>query len=274
MKVVDDHSQQDTQATIRQLEEELAATNREVMLLTLELERRVELRTAQLEEINRDLEAFSYSVSHDLRAPLRHILAFADLLKQQSGEHLDKEGRNLLGRISGSAQRMSELIEGLLRFSRTSRSELQKVSVDLNRLVDEVVRELEIDTQNPAIALRIAELPKVSADPLLLRQVLLNVIGNAMKYTHRREAPRIEIGQIPHDREIVIFVRDNGVGFDMKYMDRLFGVFQRLHRESEFEGTGVGLATARKIISRHGGRIWAEAQPDQGATFYIALPRS
>jgi len=273
MKMVHDHSPQDAQATIRQLEEELAATNREVMLLTLELERRVELRTAQLEEINRDLEAFSYSVSHDLRAPLRHILAFADLLKQQSGEQLDEDGRHLLGRISRSAQQMSELIEGLLRFSRTNRSELQKVPVDLNRLVEEVVRELEIDNQN-AIALKVAELPKVSADPLLLRQVLFNVIGNAVKYTRPRVEPRIEIGQISKDRETVIFVRDNGVGFDMKYIDRLFGVFQRLHRESEFEGTGIGLATARKIISRHGGRIWAEAQVDRGATFYIALPFS
>ncbi|HEY9155679.1 MAG TPA: ATP-binding protein, partial [Opitutaceae bacterium] len=213
-------------------------------------------------------------VSHDLRTPLRHILAFADLLKQQSGEQLDKDGRHLLGRISGSAQRMSELIEGLLRFSRTNRSELQKVPVDLNRLIEDVVRELEIDTQNRAISLKIAKMPEVSADPLLLRQVLLNVIGNAIKYSRPRPQPRIEIGQTSADREIIIFVRDNGVGFDMKYIDRLFGVFQRLHRESEFEGTGIGLATARKIISRHGGRIWAEAQLDQGATFYIALPGS
>jgi len=273
MTVSSEETLLEAQATIRLLQEELAATNREVLLLTLELERRVEERTAQLKETNDELEAFSSAVSHDLRAPLRHISAFADLLEKHVGAQLDDKGRHLFQQITDSANRMSELIKGLLAFSRTSRAELHKSEVDLNGLIAATIREMETETQGREIIWDIAHLPNVSADPLLLRQVVTNVIANSIKYTRLRHPARIEIGRIASlNREVVWYVRDNGAGFDMKFADHLFGVFQRLHSESEFEGTGIGLATARRIMTRLGGRIWAEAKVDHGATFYLALP--
>jgi two-component system sensor histidine kinase/response regulator len=233
----------------------------------------VKLRTAQLEIANQELEAFSYSVSHDLRAPVRHLDGFATLFQQHAGAVLDDKGKRYLTIISESAKRMGTLIDDLLAFSRMGRVELCKSTVSLNRVVEEVLQELRPDTETRNIAWTLNDLPVVEGDPSLLRQVLVNLLSNAVKYTKPRELARIEIGRCesePH--EIVIFVRDNGAGFDMRYADKLFGVFQRLHGATEFEGTGIGLANVRRIIHRHGGRTWAEGKVGEGATFYISLP--
>lgn len=263
----------DAQATIRLLQEELAATNHEVLLLTLDLERRVEQRTEQLESTNRELEAFSYSVSHDLRAPLRHVEGFSEMLVKHAGSSLDARGLELINRIKAATTKMSDMVESLLKFSHTSRTDLRKISVDQNELVREVMRALEPDTVGRDIDWEIGPLPSLFADRTLLSQVWTNLISNAIKYTRQRSPARIEIGQsTPELGTIVLFVRDNGVGFEMNAADKLFGVFQRLHTDREFEGTGIGLANVRRIISRHGGRVWAEAKRDVGATFYFTLP--
>ncbi|MGD9009497.1 MAG: response regulator [Desulfobacteraceae bacterium] len=243
--------------------------------LNSELDRRVLERTAELEASNKELEGFTYSVSHDLRAPLRHIHGFLELLQRKVGTAIDEQGRHYMKNISEAAQKMGRLIDELLSFSRMGRHNLSHQWVELATLVQEVIREFEPDTAGRTIEWRIGDLPVVSGDEAMLRTVLVSLIHNALKFTHSREKARIEIGSIAGQAsEAVIFVCDNGVGFDMAYADKLFGVFQRLHREEEFEGTGIGLANARRIIARHGGRIWAEGSPDQGATFYFSLPRS
>ncbi|PYS95525.1 MAG: hypothetical protein DMF50_08375 [Acidobacteria bacterium] len=238
-----------------------------------ELERRVVERTAQLQAANSELEAFSYSVSHDLRAPIRHIAGFAEIL-ENDGNGLDEAGRRHLKKISQAASRMGELIDDLLVFSRMGRSEMQAAAVNLTDLLKEVVREAQPDVKHP-IDWRIKPLPTVHGDPAMLRLVLSNLVSNAMKYTGKTEHPRIEVG-VDRDegREVVICVRDNGVGFDMTYASKLFGVFQRLHRADEFEGTGIGLANVRRIINRHGGRTWAEGELGRGAAFYFSLPKA
>ena len=245
---------------------------RRLRLENAELERRVREHTAELAAANQELEAFSYSVSHDLRAPLRHIDGFAGLLAKHLEPTLDETGRRYLTMVSGSAKQMGALIDDLLAFSRIGRAELRRTRVDLAGLVREVLAILDPETAGRDIDWGIGDLPEVQVDPQLLRLVLQNLIGNALKYTRPRPQARIEMGARREGAEIVLFIRDNGVGFDMRYVERLFGVFQRLHTSAEFEGTGIGLATVRRIVHRHGGRVWAEGEVDRGACFYVALP--
>lgn len=239
-----------------------------------ELEERVKQRTSELDAANQELEAFSYSVSHDLRAPLRHVVGFATLLaKDEGGLLLDSQNRRYLETLTAAAQRMGTLIDDLIAFSRTSRAPLDKQSVSLSSLVREAQAEIAAQASGRTIVWKVNDgLPQVNADPALLRLVLVNLLSNAVKYTGTREVAEIEVGTTADHGEAVVFVRDNGVGFDMQYVHKLFGVFQRLHRQDEFEGTGIGLANVRRIINRHGGRTWAEAQLDRGATFYFSLP--
>jgi signal transduction histidine kinase len=231
-------------------------------------------RASQLEDANKELEAFSYSVSHDLRAPVRHINGFTDLLRKSSDERLTDSGRRYLGTIAESARHMGRLIDDLLGFSRMGKQQLRRQDVDLNLLVEDAIRAQHLDTTGRQIQWIKHPLPLVVGDSSLLRQVLDNLIGNAVKYSRSRTPAKIEIGSVDELEENVIFVRDNGVGFDAQYVHRLFGVFQRLHTVDEFEGTGIGLANVRRIISRHSGRTWAEGKPDEGATFYFSLPKT
>ena len=233
--------------------------------------------TRQLEEANKELEAFSYSVSHDLRAPLRHIDGFVRMLVKQSGPQLDDRGKRYLDIIADSAQRMGTLIDDLLIFSRMSRAELRRTRVSTDSLVHEAVQGLQTEINERHINWKIAALPEVEADPAMLQQVWVNLISNAVKYTRPRDPAKIEIGCDETGNghgEYVFYVHDNGVGFDMQYAHKLFGVFQRLHRTEEFEGTGIGLANVSRIVHRHGGRVWAESRPDAGATFYFSLPKA
>jgi PAS domain S-box-containing protein len=244
----------------------------EIGRLNAELEQRVRDRTAELETANNELESFSYSVSHDLRAPLRHIGGFVGMLQARAEASLDAESRELLKGIGTAAERMSRLIEALLTFSRTGRADLRRQRVSLDELVLAVKGEVQAEAGRRRIDWRVEPLPAVEGDAELLRQVLVNLLANAVKYTRPRALPRIEIGARRENGSVIIHVRDNGVGFDPRYIDKLFSVFQRLHPASEFEGTGIGLATVRLIIQRHGGRVWAEGAPDRGATFYFSLP--
>jgi PAS domain S-box-containing protein len=245
--------------------------------LNHELEQRVAERTAQLTEANKELEAFAYSVSHDLRSPLRHIDGFLGLLREQVADALDAQGEHYMDTISHAVKRMGELIDDLLSFSRMGRKEVFKEAVDLGRLLKDVIREFEPETQGRTIHWRIGELPVVVGDRSMLRVVLTNLVSNALKYTQPRAQAEIEIGCLPdqpgHENETVVFVRDNGVGFDMRYANKLFGVFERLHSLREFEGTGIGLANVHRVITRNGGTTWAEGKVDGGATFYFSLPR-
>ncbi len=239
-----------------------------------ELEQRVVRRTAQLEAVNRELESFTYSVAHDLRAPLRHIQGFADALSEDCAAQLDSTARGYLTRIVDSTRRMDHLISDLLGLAQVGRQKLQFRPTALNTLVQEALRDMEQETQRRNIAWHIAELPVVDCDPGLMRLVFNNLLSNAIKYTRPRDTAVIEMGQMSGQDENIIYIRDNGVGFNMKYAHKLFGVFERLHRREDFEGTGVGLATVQRIIHKHGGRIWAEAEVDMGATFFLALPAS
>jgi signal transduction histidine kinase len=245
----------------------------DIQKLNQELERRVTMRTEQLHTANKELEAFAYSVSHDLRAPLRHINGFLELLQKATATTIDEQGRHYMSIIADSSNRMGELIDDLLSFSRMGRQEMLKMQVDLNKLVREVIHELEAGPQYRNIHWQVEVLPTVAGDYAMLRIVFVNLISNAMKFTSTRQHPKIEIGcNRDNEAEIVVFIRDNGVGFDPKYTNKLYGVFQRLHTEEEFEGTGIGLANVQRIINRHNGRTWAEGMLDKGATFYVALP--
>jgi len=239
------------------------------------LEQRVLARTAELDSTNKELEAFSYSVAHDLRAPLRHMDGFIRLLKKHSWASLDERNQRYLGIISDSARQMGLLIDDLLAFSRVGRAELQLLPVSLQQLVQEAMQELREETQGRDIAWKISPLPDVLADRSMMRLVMINLLANAVKFTGKRERAEIEVGASSNEADgIVVFVRDNGVGFDMEYSDKLFGVFQRLHPAEEYEGTGIGLANVQRIIHRHKGRTWARGEVDQGATFYFSLPKA
>jgi light-regulated signal transduction histidine kinase (bacteriophytochrome) len=234
----------------------------------------VKAANEKLRTANEELESFSYSVSHDLRAPLRHIDGFVDLLRKQAMQKLNERENRYLNIIANSARQMGALIDDLLVFSRMSRSELRRVRVASKSLLDEAISAAQNDVNGRQIKWKIDALPEVEADPAMLRQVWVNLINNAVKYTRTRNVAEIEVGcKDGPDDELVFFVRDNGVGFDMQYVQKLFGVFQRLHRADEFEGTGIGLANVRRIVFRHGGRTWAEGKPDGGATFYFSLPK-
>ena len=246
-----------------------------------QLEMKVKERTAELhtmndelQSVNKELEAFAYSVSHDLRAPVRHIAGFTELLQKHADPVLDDESRRHISMILDSANRMGCLVDDLLAFSRIGRAETQKTTVVLEQLVRGVVNEIAPDTQNRKIVWHIGSLPICYGDPSMLRLMFSNLISNAVKFTRTRAPAEIEIGSQNHNsNEIVVFVKDNGVGFDMKYKDKLFGVFQRLHSQEAFEGTGIGLATVQRIVHRHTGRVWGEGTTDNGATFYVALPK-
>jgi len=228
---------------------------------------------AELERSNKELEAFSYSVSHDLRAPFRHIVGYSELLRETSGAHLDDDSRRYLETIIESAQYAGTLVDNLLAFSRMGRTAIHRMPIDMNSLARRVIAEVMAEADGRRVDWEVGDLPPVEGDPMMIRLVLSNLASNAVKYTRPRERAEVAISAEAGVGEFVFSVRDNGVGFDMKYADKLFGVFQRLHRMEEFEGTGIGLANVRRIVSRHGGRAWAEGELDRGATFFFALPR-
>ncbi len=243
----------------------------QIRRLNEDLEHRVMVRTAELEAANKELEAFTYSVSHDLRTPLRHIDGFSRILLEDFKGELTAEVRERLSRICDATQHMRQMVEDMLSLAQVSRHELKLQITGLNALVNEVVLGLKAEASDRQIEWKIGQLPFVECDPGLMKQVFANLLSNALKYTRPRERAVVEVGQAKVDGRPAIFVRDDGVGFNMKYADRLFGVFQRLHRQEDFEGTGVGLATVQRIIHKHGGRIWAEAELNKGATFYFTL---
>jgi PAS domain S-box-containing protein len=242
--------------------------------LNEELEQRVLDRTAQLEAANKELEVFSYSVSHDLRAPLRHINGFVDLLNEKYTDLLPEKGKHYLSVIHDASGQMGNLIDDLLQFSRTGRQEMQQTDLDMNFIIQEVVQFNEGETKNRNIDWDIAKLPTIKGDLSLMRMVWFNLISNAIKFTREKDYAQIKIGFTDEKNEFIFYIRDNGAGFDMRYVHKLFGVFQRLHSKQQFEGTGIGLANIQRIIKRHDGRIWAESELNQGATFYFTIPKT
>ncbi len=245
----------------------------EVKKLNATLEQRIEARTRQLKEVNQELESFAYSVSHDLRAPLRHISGYVALLEEQFSGNLPEKASHYMHTVTQSTRQMGILIDDLLQFSRTSRQELRKSLIDMNKLVNEVIHESQSQNQERKITFTLNKLPEVLGDQAMLRQVWVNLIGNAIKYTRKKEEASINIDCSYKNESFVFSVSDNGVGFNMEYAHKLFGVFQRLHSSVEFEGTGIGLANVKRIIQKHDGEVWVNAIPDHGATFYFSIPK-
>lgn len=250
------------------------STRKEIEKKINQLNRQLEQRADELTTANQELEAFTYTAAHDLRAPLRHLHGYSTFLKELWYERLDDEGRHHLDRIMAAARSMATLLDDLLNFSRLGRVEVQKQKVSLSKIVERVRQEMQSDAGIKLVQWRIGELPEVEADPALLYQVVFNLLSNAAKYSRKSEHPRIEVGtsRDEENQSITFFVRDNGTGFDMQYANKLFQVFQRLHRSKDFEGTGIGLAIVRRVIERHGGHVWAEGAIGQGASFYFSLP--
>jgi light-regulated signal transduction histidine kinase (bacteriophytochrome) len=243
----------------------------EILALNRDLEDRVKKRTAQLEVANKEMEAFTYSVSHDLRSPLRIIDGYAQILIEDYVAKLDEEGQRTLGIIMSNAKKMGQLIDDLLNFSKISRTEIRKINVNMNQIVDEVIQELRVSGEIIPRHLTIDTLPSGNCDASLIKQVWINLLSNAIKYSGAKPEPEISIGTTHGDGKTIYYIKDNGAGFDMQYYHKLFGVFQRLHSHHEFSGTGVGLAIVNRIIHGHGGSVWAEAKVDEGATFYFSL---
>jgi two-component system sensor histidine kinase/response regulator len=252
----------------------LELREQQVALLNSELEQRVVERTGELEAAIKELEAFSYSISHDLRSPLRGVNGFSKILLEEHADQLSPEGQVLLRRVSDNAQYMGQLIDGLLTFSRLSRQPLTKQTLDTADVVRQALAELGAEQTGREVAISIGALAPCEGHATLLKQVFVNLLSNALKFTGRRDVAHIEVGCREVDGEVVYFVRDDGAGFDMKYADKLFGVFQRLHRAEDYDGTGVGLALVQRIVQRHGGRIWAEAAVGEGATFFFTLAKT
>jgi K+-sensing histidine kinase KdpD len=251
-----------------------AALLKETAIEIRTLNHDLEARSRELEASNKELEAFAYSISHDLRAPLRHMSGYAELLQKHESSRVDETSREYMLSILESAKRMGTLIDDLLAFSRIGRVETRKTAINLDQLLQEALSEVRQDTGGRNIIWRIGTLPVVYGDRSMLRLALVNLLSNAVKFTRTRAQAEIEIGSTEgKGHEVVVFIRDNGVGFNMKYVHKLFGVFQRLHRQEAFEGTGIGLATVQRIINRHGGRVWAEGLKDQGAVFYFSAPK-
>ena len=236
-------------------------------------EAEIQRLNSELDAANQNLEAFNYSVSHDLRAPLRHILGFVGILQAAAGRTLDESTRQHLQIIAQSAARMERMFDALTEFSRIGQAEMHFAQTSLAALVEDVRRDFRGEIKGRDIEWQIGDLPEVTGDPTMLRQAVVNLLSNAIKYSRTRRKAKIAIGATNGEHETICFVRDNGVGFDMKCADRLFGMFQRFHRSEEFAGTGAGLATVRRIVSRHGGRTWAEGKTGGGATFYFSIPK-
>lgn len=243
--------------------------------VTRENQAEAEIRrlNSELEAANQNLEAFSYSVSHDLRAPLRHIVGYVDILQTAAGQSLDATNRQHLQTIAQSAAQMGQMIDALLGFSRMGRAEMRFQQVSLDALVKDARRELRSEIKGRDIDWQIDDLPDVQGDPVMLRQAIVHLLSNAIKFTRTRTRTKLEIGAQNGGADTILFVRDNDVGFDMNCAGKLFGMFQRFHPAGKFEGTGIGLANVRRIIHRHGGRTWAEGKANGGATFYFSIPR-